>query len=72
MRFEVDTGLITKIKIDTLKNGGGTFDIYNKQQANTGYMCSIKDIAVIDIYNFNFSLINKIIEGNKNILRKKC
>ena len=71
MRFEVDKGLITKIKIDTLKNGGGTFDIYNKQQANTGYMCSIKDIAVIDINDFNFFLINKIIEKNKNILRRK-
>ena len=71
MRFKVDTGLITKIKIDTLKNGGGTFDIYNKQQADTGCMCSIKDIAVIDINDFNFFLINKIIEENKNILRRK-
>ena len=57
MRFKIDTGLMIKIKIDTLKNGGGTFDIYNKQQANTGYMCSIKDIAVIDINDFNFFLI---------------
>ena len=30
MRFEVDTGLITKIKIDTLKNGGGTMKIISK------------------------------------------
>ena len=71
MKFKIDKQLMTKIKIDTLKNGGGTFDIYNKQQANTGYMSSIKDIAVIDINDFNFFLINKIIEENKNILRRK-
>ena len=71
MKFRIDEGLITKIKIDTLKNGGGTFDIYNKQQATTGYMCSVKDIVVININEFNFYLINKIIEKNKNILRRK-
>ena len=71
MKFRIDEGLMTKIKIDTLKNGGGTFDIYNKQQATTGYMCSVKDLATVDLQDFNFSIIDKIIEENKQLLKRK-
>ena len=63
--------LLTKIKTNTLKNGGGEFNI-NGKNPTQGYLCSIKDIiAVIDINDFNFSIIDKIIEENKNILKRK-
>ena len=67
----INIGILTKIKINTLKNGGGSFSIFNNEKADKGYMCSIKDIAVIDIKDFNFSIINKIIGENKNILKRK-
>ena len=67
----INVGILTKIKIDTLKNGGGSFSIFHNEKADKGYMSSIKDIVIIDIKDFNFSIINKIIEENKNLLKRK-
>lgn len=64
-------GLLTRIKINTLKNGGGSFNIYGNKKATNGYMCSILDVATIDISEFDFSVIDTIIEKNKDLLKRK-
>ena len=64
-------GIITKIKIDTLKNGGGSFSIFHNEIADKGYMCSIKDVVIIELEDFNFSILEDIIEKNFSLLTKK-
>ena len=63
--------LLENIKEYTLKNGVGEFDIYNNQMATSGYTCSIKHVAIIDINDFNFEIIDKIIDENKKLLSYK-
>ena len=67
----INVGILTKIKIDTLKNGGGSFSIFHNEKADKGYMCSIKDIAIVELEDFNFSVLENIIEKNLSLLFKK-
>lgn len=60
-----------KIKTNTLKNGGGEFNIHNGKNPTVGYMIIIKDVAIIDLKDFTIKVLNKIINDNKKLLLLK-
>lgn len=61
--------LIEDIVSKTLKNGGTTTSILTgEMNPKTGFMCSLKDCAIINIAQFNTSSIEEIIRDNKKLL----
>ena len=53
----------------TLKEGGGSFKVNNMNyNATTGYMTSIKDVAVVELKDLSISLLKQIISDNEKLL----
>ena len=62
---------LNKIVKNTLKNGGGSFKVVGNKKADKGYMCSIKDIAIVELEDFNSYVLSQIIKDNKKLLNLK-
>lgn len=61
--------LIKDIVSKTLENGGTTTSILTgEMNPVSGFMCSLKDCAIIDIEQFNTSSIEEIIKDNNSLL----
>lgn len=62
-----------KIIKETLKNNGGSFNVSKGKIKNPlkGYMCSIKDILIIDKKDFNIKLIKSLVKNNFNLLKSE-
>lgn len=64
--------MLNKIIEMTFKNGGSTTSILTgKMNPEIGFMCSLKDCAIISISQFNTSSIEEIIRDNKELLSQK-
>lgn len=61
----------SKIIKETLKNNGGSFNVSTKKIKSPlkGYMCSIKDLIVIDKKDFNVKLLKSLVKDNFSLLK---
>lgn len=62
----------SKIIKDTLKNNGGSFNVSKSKikKPLNGFMCSIKDLIVIDKKDFNVKLLKYLVKQNFNLLKE--
>ncbi len=61
-----------KIIKETLKNNGGSFNVSKKKIKSPlkGYMCSIKDILIIDKKDFNVKLLKSLVKKEFELLKE--
>lgn len=62
----------SKIIKETLKNNGGSFNVSKNKikKPLNGFMCSIKDILIVDKKDFNVKLLKSLVKQNFNLLKK--
>ena len=62
----------SKIIKDTLKNNGGSFNVSKSKikKPLNGFMCSIKDLIVIDKKDFNVKLLKSLVKKEFELLKE--
>lgn len=60
-----------KIIKETLKNNGGSFNVSTNKVKKPlkGFMCSIKDLLIIDKKDFNVKLLKSLVKDNFTLLK---
>lgn len=60
-----------KIIKETLKNNGWSFNVSKSKikKPLKGFMCSIKDLLIVDKKDFNVKLIKSLVKQNFNLLK---
>ena len=60
-----------KIIKETLKNNGGSFNVSKSKikKPLKGFICSIKDLLIIDKKDFNVKLIKSLVKQEFNLLK---
>lgn len=61
----------SKIIKETLKNNGGSFNVSKSKikKPLKGFMCSIKDLLIIDKKDFNVKLLKSLVKQEFNLLK---
>ena len=61
----------SKIIKETLKNNGGSFNVSKSKikKPLKGFMCSIKDLLIIDKKDFNIKLLKYLVKDNFSLLK---
>lgn len=61
----------SKIIKETLKNNGGSFNVSKSKikKPLKGFMCSIKDLLIVDKKDFNVKLIKSLVKNNFSLLK---